>query len=144
MFKWFLNDFLNGRSFGPLIVASLTSTRVKALDEIYKMYTHASLGEKNRIENVHTFALLESHLKTKKSASGKRHPDEAHGSGEETSRPQQCSEVSGSREKKVHKARCSNIASRDCADQKIKACDGTSAPLRRQKFSKKVVRNFSK
>ena len=27
------------------------STRLKALDEIYKMYTYASLGEKNRIEN---------------------------------------------------------------------------------------------
>ena len=25
--------------------------RLKALDEIYKIYTYASLGEKNRIEN---------------------------------------------------------------------------------------------
>ena len=38
--------------------------------------------------------------KTMKSASGKRHPDEAHGAGEETSRPQQCSEAWGSREKR--------------------------------------------
>ena len=29
----------------------LNSTRLKALDEIYKIYTYASLGEKNRIEN---------------------------------------------------------------------------------------------
>ena len=29
----------------------LVNTRLKALDEIYKMYTYASLGEKNRIEN---------------------------------------------------------------------------------------------
>ena len=27
------------------------NTRLKALDEIYKIYTYASLGEKNRIEN---------------------------------------------------------------------------------------------
>ena len=26
-------------------------TRLKALDKIYKIYTYASLGEKNRIEN---------------------------------------------------------------------------------------------
>ena len=28
-----------------------TGTRLKALHEIYKSYTYASLGEKNRIEN---------------------------------------------------------------------------------------------
>ena len=48
----------------------------------------------------HTLAPLESNLKTKKSASGKRHPDEAHGPGENTSRPQQCSAAWGSREAK--------------------------------------------
>ena len=33
--------------------------RWKALDEIYKIYIYASLGEKNRIENeLHTFAPL--------------------------------------------------------------------------------------
>ena len=37
----------------------------KALDEIYKIYTYASLGEKNRIENeIHTFAPFESNLET--------------------------------------------------------------------------------
>ena len=30
---------------------TLVTTRSKALDEIYKIYTYASLGEKNRIEN---------------------------------------------------------------------------------------------
>ena len=29
----------------------ILNTRAKALDEIYKSYTYASLGEKNRIEN---------------------------------------------------------------------------------------------
>ena len=59
------------------------------------MYTYASLGEKNRNWKwyVHTFAPLKSNRKTMKSASGKRHPDEAHGPGEETSRPQQCNEA---------------------------------------------------
>ena len=37
-------------------------------------------------------ASLESNKKIMKSASGKRPPDEAHGPGEETIRPQQCSE----------------------------------------------------
>ena len=46
-------------------------------------------------------ALLESNLKTKKSAFDKRPPDETHGPGEETIRPQQSSEAWGSREKKV-------------------------------------------
>ena len=49
-----------------------------------------------------------------KSASGKRPPDEAHGSGEEIIRPQQCSEAWGSREKKVHTALCSATSDRDC------------------------------
>ena len=34
------------------------NTRLKALDKIYKIYTYASLGEKNRIENLHTSAPL--------------------------------------------------------------------------------------
>ena len=43
-----------------------------------------------------TFALWDSNLKTKKNASGKRPPDEAHGPGDETIRPlriQQLSEI---------------------------------------------------
>ena len=36
-----------------------------------------------------------------KSASGKRPPDEAHGPGEETIRPQQCNEAWGDGEKKA-------------------------------------------
>ena len=60
------------------------NTRLKALDEIYKIYTSASLGE-----DLHTFALLESDRKIMKSASRKRPPDEAHGPGEEAIRPQQ-------------------------------------------------------
>ena len=44
------------------------------------------LGEKN-----HTFAPWDSNLKTKKNASGKRPPDEAHGPGDETIRPQRSS-----------------------------------------------------
>ena len=53
-----------------------SNTRVKALGEIYKMYTRP-------------FALVESKRKTMKSASGKRPPDEAHGPGKEAIRPQQ-------------------------------------------------------
>ena len=45
------------------------------------------------LQDFHTSAPFESNLKTKKSASGKRHPDEAHSSGKETSRPQQCSKA---------------------------------------------------
>ena len=56
----------------------MRNTRLKALDEIYKMYTYA-----------HTFALLDSNLETMKSASGKRPPDEAHGPEKEAIRPQQ-------------------------------------------------------
>ena len=63
-----------------------------------------------------------------KNASDKRPPDEAHGPGEETIRPQQCSEAWGSREKKVHGARCSNRASTDCADSEDKACDAKHVP----------------
>ena len=70
-----------------------------------KHYTYASL---------HTFAPWDSNLKTKKSASGKRPPDEAHGSGDETIRPQRSSEAERSSEKKVHNARCADSASRGC------------------------------
>ena len=45
---------------------------------------------------------MDSNRKTMKSASAERPPDEAHGPGEETIRPQQCSEAWGSQEKKVH------------------------------------------
>ena len=48
-----------------------------------------------------TSAPWDSNLKTKKSAAGKRPPDEAHGSGDETIRPQRSSEAEGSSEKKV-------------------------------------------
>ena len=66
----------------------------------------------------HTFAPWDSNLKTKKSASGKRPPDEAHGSGDETIRPQRSSEAERSSEKKVHHARCSDSASRGCTESK--------------------------
>ena len=62
-----------------------------------------------------TFALWDSNLKTKKSASGKRPPDEAPGSGDETIRPQRSSEAERSSEKKVHNARCADSASRGIA-----------------------------
>ena len=76
-------------------------------NEIMKMYTNTLMR---------TITPFESNLKTMKSASGKGHPGEKHSPGEETSRPQQCSEAWESREKKVHKALCSDRASRDCAD----------------------------
>ena len=79
---------------------------MKILGEIYKIYT--------------LLHLLEPIRKTMKNASGKRPPDETHGTGKETIRPQQCSEAWGGREKKVHRARCSNSESRDCADSKDK------------------------
>ena len=50
---------------------------------------HAALTVR---EGAAPFAPFESNRKTMKSASGKRPPDEAHGPGEETIRPQQCSE----------------------------------------------------
>ena len=53
-----------------------------------------------------------------KSASGKRPPDEAHGSGDETIRPQRSSEAERSSEKKVHNARCADSASRGCTESK--------------------------
>ena len=74
------------------------------LDEIYKIYI--------------LFAPFDSNLKTMKSASGKRPPDEAHGPGEETIRPQQCSEAERSSEKKVHNARWADSASRGCTESK--------------------------
>ena len=80
----------------------LVKTRLKALDEIYKIYTRP----------LHTFAPWDSNLKTKQSASGKRPPDEAHGSGDETIRPQRSSEAEWSSEKEVHNARCADSASR--------------------------------
>ena len=57
---------------------SLKKILRKALDEIYKIHT-----------------ILHRWNPIMKSASGKRPPDEAHGPGEETSRPQQCSEAWG-------------------------------------------------
>ena len=63
---------------------------------------------------------MDSNLKTKKNASGKRPPDEAHGSEEKTIRPQHRSEACGSREKKVFRARCPNRARGDGADSKDK------------------------
>ena len=59
-----------------------------------------------------TSAPWDSNLKTMKNASGKRPPDEAHGPGDETIRPQRSSEAERSSEKKVHHARCSDSASR--------------------------------
>ena len=60
----------------------------------------------------HTVAPWDSNLKTNKSASGKLPPDEAHGPGDETIRPQRSSEAERSSEKKVHIARCADSASR--------------------------------
>ena len=59
-------------------------------------------------------------LKAKKSASGKRPLDEAHGSGagDGTIRPQRSSEAERSSEKKVHNPRCADSASRGCTESK--------------------------
>ena len=75
------------------------NTRLKTLDEI-------------------TSAPWDSNLKTKKNASGKRPPDEAHGPGDETIRPQRSSEAERSSEKNVHNARCSDSARRGCTESK--------------------------
>ena len=64
-----------------------------------------------RLLDLHTVAPFECNRKTMKSASGKRPPDEAHGSGDETIRPQRSSEAERRSEKKVHNARCSDSAS---------------------------------
>ena len=78
------------------------------------------LEKRTEVENeiIHTFAPWDSKLKTKKNASGKRPPDEAHGPGDETIRPQRSSEAKRSSEKKVHHARCSDSASRGCTESK--------------------------
>ena len=55
-----------------------------------------------RLLEKRTFAPWDSNLKTKKNASGKRPPDEAHRPGDETIRPQRSSEAERSSEKKVH------------------------------------------
>ena len=106
----------------------MLNTGLKALDEIYKMYTYASFGE-----DVHTFAPWDSNPKTKKNASGKRPSDEAHGPGDETIRPQRSSEAERSSEKKVHHARCSDSASMGCSESKKICLLSTFAPLRIQK-----------
>ena len=80
------------------------------------------------LHDLHTFVPWDSNLKTKKSASGKRPPDEAHGSGDETIRPQRSSEAERSSEKKVHHARCSDSASRGCTESKIYAYDAKHVP----------------
>ena len=89
------------------------STRLTARDEISKIYKRLIPFEPNL-----TAAPWDSNLKTKKNASGKRPPDEAHGSGDETIRPQRSSEAERSSEKKVHNARCSDSASRGCTESK--------------------------
>ena len=78
-------------------------------------------GEKRtEIENkkmkMHNLAPFESNRKTMKSASGKRPPDEAHGPGEETIRPQQSSVAWRSSNTKVHKAGCADSASKGCTE----------------------------
>ena len=88
----------------------LLEKRTEVENEILKIY--------NTEKTEHTFAPWDSNLKTKKSASGKRPPDEAHGPGDETIRPQRSSEAERSSEKKVHHARCSDSASRGCTESK--------------------------
>ena len=98
----------------------LLEKRTEVENEVMNMYT-----------DLHTFAPLESNWKTMKSASGKRPPDEAHGPGDETIRPQRSSEAESSSEKKVHNARCSDSASRGCTEHAF----APLAPLRIRKFS---------
>ena len=50
------------------------------------------LARSTRFTHFCTSGSLESYIKTMKSASGKRPPDEAHGSGDETIRPQRSSD----------------------------------------------------
>ena len=78
------------------------NTHFEAFFGIYKTRKNTSI----------TSAFWDFNLKTKKNASGKRPPDEAHGSRDETIRPQRSSEAERSSEKKVQSARCSDSASR--------------------------------
>ena len=50
-------------------------------------------------------------------SSVKRHPSEKHSPGEEADRPH-AARLGGSREKKVHRAHCSESATRKCAESK--------------------------
>ena len=63
----------------------------------------------------------ESKQKNMKSASGQRHPGEKQSPGEEKADRSNAARSGGSREEKVHKARCSDCsdnASKNCADSK--------------------------
>ena len=58
--------------------------------------SEAERSSEKKVHKAHcsdNFVPRDSNLKTKKSASGKRPPDEAHGSGDETIRPQRSSEA---------------------------------------------------
>ena len=74
---------------------------MKALDGVYKILRTFAPFESNlkptktRSANHHTFEPVDSNLETMKIASSKRQPGEEHNPGEETSRPQQCSEACG-------------------------------------------------
>ena len=82
----YLPKVARGHNFTRLVLGGIEAkclkgnTHLKALAEIYTL---------------HSFAQLNSSLKTMKSFSGKRRPGEKQSIDEETSRPQQCSEAWG-------------------------------------------------
>ena len=91
----------------------LLEKRTEVENEIMKIYN----TEKAECTLLHLGTPM-SNLKTNTNASGKRPPDEAHGPGDETIRPQRSSVAWRSSEKKVHKARCADSASKGCTESK--------------------------
>ena len=80
---------------------------------------HSFESSRRDLQDLHVrLGPWDSNLKTKKNASGKRPPHEAHGSGDETIRPQRSSEAERNSEKKVHEARCSDSARRGFTESK--------------------------
>ena len=80
-------------------------------------------------EKIQLHGRTDSNLKTKKNASGKRPPDEAHGPGDETIRPQRSSEAERNSEKNVPNARATLTMRVGAAlSQKIYACAARHVP----------------
>ena len=76
-------------------------------------------------------------MKTEKDASGKRPPDEAHGPGDESIRPQRSSEAERISEKKVHMHAALTVRVGAALSQKIYAYDAKHVPRWGNKHSAK-------
>ena len=75
-----------------------------------------------------------------KSASGNRPPDGAHGPGEETIRPQQCSEAWGRIETKVHTGTLLTFAPYESDRKTMKSASGKRPPDEAHGPGKEAIR----